>query len=171
MLAFTADSVNGVAGHVMVALTSSGFAWGLAAVLAGRHADTVRRAVAGATGLLVLATVLYYLLILLVSRRWSGATLADGSSADMAGLRSVAIMPVVWLVAAHRLGRAWPALLAATVAAATAGTLVVCLGADPVCLNCGARTGAPGAGRRKIGSDDGAGCGRGSSGVRTTVTP
>lgn len=73
------------------------FAWGLAAVLAGRYADTTRRAVTGATGLLVLATVLYYLLILLVSRRWSGATLADCSPANMAGLRSVSVMTAVWL--------------------------------------------------------------------------
>ncbi|WP_262286288.1 hypothetical protein [Micromonospora sp. MA102] len=95
LLAFAADFVHGVAGHVMDALTSSGFAWGLAAVLAGRYADTTRRAVTGATGLLFLATVLYYVLILLVSRRWSGATLADGSSANMAGLRSVAVMTAV----------------------------------------------------------------------------
>ncbi|MFD2767567.1 hypothetical protein [Micromonospora eburnea] len=205
LLAFAADFVGGVVGHVVVALTSSGFAWGLAAVLAGRYAETTRRAATGATGLLVLATALYYLLILLVSRRWSGATLEDGSSANMAGLRSVAVMTsvwlagsllagpllgllghavranttrsaalaagtacgllsaegwhaivqappwhllasgdsflygvafgeivrvvlplavLVWLVAAHRLGRAWPMLLAATVAAATAGTLL-----------------------------------------------
>ncbi|MFJ8579442.1 hypothetical protein [Micromonospora sp. NPDC093277] len=205
LLAFAADSVDGVAGHVMVALTSSGLAWGLAAVLAGRYADATWRAITGATGLLVLATVLYYLLILLVSRRWSGGTLADGSSANMAGLRSVAVMTAVWLagsllagpllgllghavranstrraalaagvacgllsaegwhaivqappwrllalgdpffygvavgeivrvvlplavlawlVVAHRLGRDWPMLLAATVAAATAGALL-----------------------------------------------
>ncbi|WP_262287541.1 DUF6518 family protein, partial [Micromonospora sp. MA102] len=31
---------------------------------------------------------------------------------------------LAWLIAAHRLGRAWPTLLAATAAAATAGTLL-----------------------------------------------
>lgn len=57
-----------------------------------------RRAAAGATGLLVLATLLYYLLVLVISRRWSGATLEDGTSADLHGLRSVAVMTAVWLI-------------------------------------------------------------------------
>lgn len=47
--------------------------------------------------LLVLATLVYYLLVLLVSRRWSGGTLEDGRSADLMGLRSVALMTAVWL--------------------------------------------------------------------------
>jgi hypothetical protein len=98
LLAFAADSVDGVVGQVMIALTSSGFAWGLAAFLAGRSAAGARRAAAGATGLLVLATLLYYLLVLVVGRRWSGATLEDGTSADMHGLRSVAVMTAVWLI-------------------------------------------------------------------------
>lgn len=45
----------------------------------------------GATALLVLATLLYYLLVLVVSRRRSGASLEDGTSANLQGLRSVAI--------------------------------------------------------------------------------
>ncbi|MFC8851391.1 MULTISPECIES: hypothetical protein [unclassified Micromonospora] len=97
ILAFAADALDGIAGQVAVALVSSGFAWGLAAILTGRHVDTVRRAVTSATGLLAVATVLYYLLILFVSRRWSGAVLADGSPADLAGLHSVAVMTAVWL--------------------------------------------------------------------------
>lgn len=97
LLAFVADSVGGVAGQVLTALTSSGFAWGLAAFLAGRSAVGARQAVVGATALLTMATVLYYLLVLLVSRRWSGATLEDGSSADLHGLRSVAVMTALWL--------------------------------------------------------------------------
>ncbi|WP_326549755.1 DUF6518 family protein [Micromonospora sp. NBC_01813] len=100
LLAFIADSVAGVAGQILIALTSSGFAWGLAAFLAGRWAATERRAVAGATALLVTATLLYYLLVLSVSRRWSGGTLEDGSSADLLGLRSVAIMTGLWLTGA-----------------------------------------------------------------------
>ncbi|MEV0130366.1 hypothetical protein AB0H83_18130 [Dactylosporangium sp. NPDC050688] len=98
LLAFAADFVDGVAGQVMIALTSSGFAWGLAAFLAGRWAAGARRAAVGATGLLVLATLLYYVLVLVISRRWSGATLEDGTSADLYGLRSVAVMTAVWLI-------------------------------------------------------------------------
>ena len=99
LLAFAADLVDGVGGLVLVTLTSSGFAWGLAAILAGRYAATARSAAVGATGLLVSATALYYLLILVVSRRWDGATLQDGSSADTAALRSVAVMAAAWLAA------------------------------------------------------------------------
>lgn len=98
LLAFAADFVEGIAGHVMVALTSSGFAWGLAAFLVGRCATGARRATVGATALLALATLLYYLLVLVVSRRWSGAYLQDGTPADLLGLRSVAIMMAVWLI-------------------------------------------------------------------------
>ncbi|MFE9657952.1 hypothetical protein [Micromonospora sp. NPDC006431] len=97
LLAFAADSVAGVVGQVLIALTSSGFAWGLAAFVAGRSAATAKRAVGGATALLVLATLLYYLLVLIISRRWSGGTLEDGTSADLLGLRSVAIMTALWL--------------------------------------------------------------------------
>ncbi|MFI7284125.1 hypothetical protein ACIBOV_28085 [Micromonospora chersina] len=75
LLAFAVDSVAGVVGQVLIALTSSGFGWGLAAFLAGRSAATAKRAVGGATALLVLATLLYFLLVLMVSRRWSGGTL------------------------------------------------------------------------------------------------
>ncbi|WP_328372797.1 hypothetical protein [Micromonospora zamorensis] len=100
LLAFAADSVAGIAGQLLIALTSSGFAWGLTAVLVGRSADTARRAAIGATMLLVLATLLYYLLVLGVSRRWSGGHLEDGTSADLLGLRSVAIMTAAWLAAA-----------------------------------------------------------------------
>ncbi|SNY45372.1 hypothetical protein [Paractinoplanes atraurantiacus] len=97
LLAFTADYVDGGAGQVMVSLTSSGFAWGLAALLTGHYGRNARHAAATATTTLVIATVCYYLLILLVSRRWSGGTLQDGTSADLYGLRSVAIMATFWL--------------------------------------------------------------------------
>ncbi|GAA3344765.1 hypothetical protein GCM10020358_49310 [Amorphoplanes nipponensis] len=99
LLAFVSDSFDAGAGQVLTALTSSGLAWGLAAFLAGRTAIDRRSAVIGATVLLVSATLVYYLLILVVSRRWSGGYLADGSSADLYGLRSVAIMTAAWLVA------------------------------------------------------------------------
>lgn len=98
LLAFAADAVEGIVGQVVVALTSSGFAWGLAAFLVGHSAAGARRAAARAAGLLALATLVYYLLVLVVSRRWSGGYLEDGRSADLQGLRSVAIMTAVWLV-------------------------------------------------------------------------
>ncbi|MDY7087856.1 MAG: hypothetical protein SYR96_22465 [Actinomycetota bacterium] len=98
-LAFAADAVDGVtAQFVVTALVSSGLAWGLAAFVAGLTATGRRGAVAGATALLVSATLVYYLLVLLVSRRWSGGYLADGSSADGYGLRSVAVMTTGWLL-------------------------------------------------------------------------
>lgn len=99
LLAFAADTVDGITAQVLVtAMVSSGLAWGSAAFLAGLTATGRRGAVAGATALLVSATLVYYLLILLVSRRWSGGYLADGSSADGYGLRSVAVMTTAWLL-------------------------------------------------------------------------
>lgn len=103
LFAFVADLVDGVGGQVLVALTSSGFAWGLAAFLVGRWAPTRRHAVLGGAALLVVATVLYYVLVTLVSRRWSGGSMVDPetglvTSADAYGLRSIAITTVLWLV-------------------------------------------------------------------------
>lgn len=98
VLAFLADAVDGGAGRIVVAVVSSGLAWGLAALLTGRAATDPRRAVTGSTVLLVSATLVYYLLILVVSRRWSGGTLQDGSSADRYGLRSLAVMTTAWLL-------------------------------------------------------------------------
>jgi hypothetical protein len=67
-------------------------------LLTGRTATCRRSAVTGATVLLVSATLVYYLLILVVSRRWSGGTLQDGSSADRYGLRSLAVITTAWLL-------------------------------------------------------------------------
>jgi hypothetical protein len=98
LLAFTADSIGGTTGRIMIAVVSSGLAWGSAALLAGRTAQDRRSAVTDATVLLASATVVYYLLILVISRRWSGGVLVDGSSADGYGLRSVAVMTTAWLL-------------------------------------------------------------------------
>jgi hypothetical protein len=98
ILAFAADFVDGAAGRIVVGLTSSGFVWGLTAFLFGRAAIIARQAAIGAAAVLVVATLLYYLLVLVVSRRWSGGTLEDGTSANLQGLRSVAVMTTVWLV-------------------------------------------------------------------------
>jgi hypothetical protein len=126
LLAFAADALDGVAGQVVVALVSSGLAWGLAALLAGRTATDRRGAMTNATALLVSATFVYYLLILLVSRRWSGGSLVDG-------LRSVAIMTTAWLlisvIAGPALGllghltRTAPVLPAAVAAGVACGLL------------------------------------------------
>ncbi|GAA4960355.1 hypothetical protein [Actinoplanes utahensis] len=96
LLAFTVDAVDGTARQVMTALVSSGLAWGSAAVLAGHTAPDRRSAVTRATLLLISATLVYYLLILVISRRWSGGVLVDGSSADWYGLRSLAVMTTAW---------------------------------------------------------------------------
>ncbi|MEV0898295.1 hypothetical protein [Actinoplanes sp. NPDC049802] len=99
VLAFAADAVDGITAQVVVtALVSSGLAWGLAAFLAGLSATGRRGAVVGATALLVAATLVYYLLILLVGRGWSGGFLVDGSSVSWYGLRSVAVMTTAWLL-------------------------------------------------------------------------
>jgi hypothetical protein len=74
LLAFAADFAGGVVGQAVVALTSSGLAWGLTAFLAGRSAAGARRAAVRATGLLALATLVYYLLVLLVVVDGAGGT-------------------------------------------------------------------------------------------------
>jgi hypothetical protein len=98
LLAFAVDAVDGTAEQVMIAVVSSGLAWGSAALLAGHAAPDRRSAVTGATVLLASATLVYYFLILVISRRWSGGTLADGSSAHWSGLRSLAVMTTAWLL-------------------------------------------------------------------------
>lgn len=99
VLAFGADAVPGVGGQIVVALTSSGLVWGMAAFLTGRSARDARRAAVSATVVLVLATSVYYALVVFVSRRWSGGYLEDGRSADAQGLRSVAAFAAAWLFA------------------------------------------------------------------------
>ena len=98
LLAFAADAIDGFAGRVAIAVVSSGLAWGSAALLAGWTATSRRGAVTRATLLLISATLVYYLLILVVSRRWSGGSLADGSSADGYALRSLAVTTTAWLL-------------------------------------------------------------------------
>jgi hypothetical protein len=107
LLAFASDAIDGFAvRQVVTVLVSSGLAWGLAALLAGWTAPDRRGAVAGATALLVSATLVYYLLILVVSRRWSGGLPMDGSTADWYGLRSLAVMTAAWLLASMVAGPA-----------------------------------------------------------------
>lgn len=95
--AFVGDYLPGAAGALALALTSTGFAWGMAALLAGYAARRRPAALASGPGLLVAATVTYYLLIVVVGQRWRSGVLADGSSAEAAGLASVGRAVVLWL--------------------------------------------------------------------------
>ncbi|GID27843.1 hypothetical protein C8E87_7745 [Paractinoplanes brasiliensis] len=90
--AFLADFVDGPAGRLMVVLTSSGFAWGLAGFLVARSTPYgAGAAVRRSTALLITATVVYYSLILVGTRRW----MAGGVVAE--GLLDVGLMTAVWV--------------------------------------------------------------------------
>ncbi|GAA0733971.1 hypothetical protein GCM10010199_52600 [Dactylosporangium roseum] len=80
-------------------LTSSGFAWGCAALVAGFVADRRGRSMAAAAALLAIATVVYYGLIAVDGSRWAGATLEDGGSATAESLFRVGEAALFWLVA------------------------------------------------------------------------
>jgi hypothetical protein len=98
VLAFLGDELPDPMGPIVLTLTSNGFAWGAVALVAGYLVRRARRAPVVATVLLIVATLVYYGLILVVSRRWSGGTLDDGSSADAYGLMSVARAAGFWLL-------------------------------------------------------------------------
>lgn len=110
VLAFLGDELPEAAGRVVLTLTSNGFAWGTAALVAGYLVRRARRAPVVATALLLAATTVYYGLIVFVSRRWSGWTLEDGSSADFHGLQSVAQAAGFWLLISVGAGLVFGAL-------------------------------------------------------------
>ncbi|MFC3742612.1 hypothetical protein [Paractinoplanes deccanensis] len=97
--AFLSDFVPGTLGAVLLTLTSSGLAWGITALLVGFRQSTWRTAVVESTAALLVATVVYYAMILGISRRWRGGTLQDGSSADLSSLLSVGRAVAFWAVA------------------------------------------------------------------------
>lgn len=99
-LAFLGDELPGVAGRIVLTLTSNGFAWGAAALVTGYLVRRARRAPFVATGLLLVATAMYYQLILVVSRRWSGGYTEDGSPHDLYGLLGLARAAGFWLLLA-----------------------------------------------------------------------
>ncbi|GAA2382531.1 hypothetical protein Cme02nite_53770 [Catellatospora methionotrophica] len=99
-LAFLGDELPGLAGQLVLMLTSNGFAWGAAALVTGHLVRQARRAPLVATVVLLVATAMYYLLILFVSRRWSGGQLEDGSSADTYALFSLARAAGFWALLA-----------------------------------------------------------------------
>ncbi|AEB46658.1 MULTISPECIES: hypothetical protein [Micromonospora] len=106
LFAFVGDELPGIAGMVVLTLTSTGFAWGGAALLAGYLTTSgavapISRAVApiSASVVLVTATVVYYGLIVAHGRRWRLGTLEDGSSSALNGLASVGRATAFWLTA------------------------------------------------------------------------
>ncbi|PZF88903.1 hypothetical protein C1I93_24515 [Micromonospora endophytica] len=138
LFAFVGDELPGVAGTIILTLTSTGFAWGGAALLAGYHTAsratsdraavgravtdraTVGRAVTdratvgrarrhaaapvSATVLLLVATTVYYGLIVAHGRRWRLGELEDGSSSALVGLASVGRAAAFWLAASVAAG-------------------------------------------------------------------
>ncbi|MFF0721953.1 MULTISPECIES: hypothetical protein [unclassified Micromonospora] len=104
LFAFVGDELPGVWGLVILTLASSGFAWGMAALLAGYASTRHEVAPVNATVLLLLATVTYYGLILIAGRRWHLGQLADGSSAAASGLASVGRHTALWVVASVAAG-------------------------------------------------------------------
>ncbi|GAA1818057.1 hypothetical protein GCM10009682_43540 [Luedemannella flava] len=98
LMAYAADETSGLARAVLLALFSSGAAWGLAALVIGFLAPGRRLAIIAGVGGLIGATVVYYALIVFVSRRWQGGWLEDGTPADVMGLWSIARALGFWLV-------------------------------------------------------------------------
>ncbi|WP_203697266.1 hypothetical protein [Catellatospora coxensis] len=102
--AFLGDELPEAVGRIVLTLTSNGFAWGAAAFGTGYLVRRARRAPVVATGLLLVATAVYYLLILVVSRRWSGGYTEDGSPHDLYGLIGLVRAAGFWLVLAAGAG-------------------------------------------------------------------
>ncbi|WP_432984307.1 hypothetical protein [Dactylosporangium sp. CA-233914] len=96
VLGLTAFGADYLDGWVQAALSSAAV-WGSGALVAGRRAETRRQGAVAGAGALVVATLVYYLLIVFVSRRWQGQFLEDGSSGDMNGLLSIARATGFWL--------------------------------------------------------------------------
>ena len=99
LFAFVGDELPGIAGVIVLTLTSTGFAWGGAALMAGYLAAQRASAPVNATALLVTATIVYYGLILAHGRRWRFGTLEDGSSSALFNLASIGRATAFWLAA------------------------------------------------------------------------
>jgi hypothetical protein len=96
--AFLSDAVPGIVGSVLLTLSSSSFAWGLTALLAGFSRRSKKAAIVASMATLLIATATYYILVLGVSQRWRGGYLDDGGSADRMGLLSVERASIFWVV-------------------------------------------------------------------------
>lgn len=97
-LAYLSDLITGIPGAVLIALTSSGFAWGIATFAAGYWSSNLRAASFGGIMILSLATLVYYACVVVLSQRWRGGVLDDGTPADAIGLQSVLRASVFWLL-------------------------------------------------------------------------
>ncbi|MEV8516248.1 hypothetical protein [Dactylosporangium sp. NPDC051484] len=98
LTAFLGDYVAGDTGQFLT-VVFSGAAWGCCALVAGYFAVAWTRAAVTGAAALVVATLVYYTLILVISRRWQGGVTEDGGSADLAGLASIARATAFWLAA------------------------------------------------------------------------
>lgn len=105
-LAFAADFVPGIAGGVMTGLVSNGAAWGAPAAIVGFTCARRRSAMVRPAVMLMIATTVYYLGILLVSRRWdiAGSSLSSGESTAQIGLASLGRLWLIWLAIAITIG-------------------------------------------------------------------
>jgi hypothetical protein len=99
--AFVPDIVDSSAAELLLPVVSSGFAWGLAALLAAAFANSRSTAILSGVGVLWLATITYYSLIVFVSRRWYHGvdSFEGGRFGQWSGLVSVARSAGVWLLA------------------------------------------------------------------------
>lgn len=104
--AFAADFVPGVVGAVLTGLASSGAAWGAPAAIVGFLSRGKRDAIVRPALMLLIATTVYYLGILILSRRWNiaGESLTSGESTALIGLVSVGRLWVIWLIIALAIG-------------------------------------------------------------------
>lgn len=98
--AFSADLVPEAVGRFLVPVFSSGFAWGVVALAVSFFAATLTSALVAGVGTLVLATLIYYGLIVSLSQRWYHGSNGSGpeGAASLGGLSSVIHASTFWLV-------------------------------------------------------------------------
>ncbi|MEU8328020.1 DUF6518 family protein [Micromonospora sp. NPDC048839] len=92
MAAFIADLVPETVGRFLVPAFSSGFAWGMVALVVSYYVPTLRSALAAGVGTLALATLTYYGLIASLSRQW-----LSGSAPPPDGFGSIMRASALWL--------------------------------------------------------------------------
>jgi hypothetical protein len=98
--AFSADVVPEAVGRFLVPAFSSGFAWGVVALAVSFFAATLTSALVAGVGTLVLAALIYYGLVVLLSQRWYYGSSGSGPEgvASLDGLSSVMHASAFWLV-------------------------------------------------------------------------
>ncbi|WP_213452251.1 hypothetical protein [Rhizomonospora bruguierae] len=99
MAAVVPDLFPNSATELLLPVVSSGFAWGLVALLAAMLANERVSAIRFAIGALSLATVTYYTLIVFLSRRWYHKPDALTGGESWYGLLSVIRSAVFWVAA------------------------------------------------------------------------